>query len=213
MAGILKVDRVQSDSNLAINIAGSNVAFMDASALRLVGSGITANGSTIVSGGRVVAAAQPAGSVLQVVQTTKTDTWTSTASSWTNITGFTASITPTSTASRILVMASVVVGINSNYFCHIRLARNDSPILVGDVSGSRLQTQGMIYYYNQSNNSWTTWPGYVVDSPSTTSALTYSVQMQQIDGSTQYVNRLARDDNGSYEPRGASSLILMEIAG
>jgi len=31
MAGILKVDQLQSDSNLAFNVAGSNVAFMDAS--------------------------------------------------------------------------------------------------------------------------------------------------------------------------------------
>ena len=129
MAGIIKVDRVQSDSNLAFNIAGANVAFMDASALRLVGSGITANGTTIVSGGKVVTAAQPTGSVLQVVQATKTDTFTTTSSTWTNITGLTATITPTSTSSKILIMGSVPFGINASYFCDVRFARNGTVVL------------------------------------------------------------------------------------
>jgi hypothetical protein len=156
----------------------------------------------------------PTGSVLQVVQTTKTNTWTSTSSTWVNITDFTATITPTSSSSKVLVMASVAVGLNTNYFQHIRLARNGSAILVGDAAGSRIQTQGMVYMYNQlsPSNAQITWSGCVVDSPASTSALTYSVQMQQDSSQTMYVNRLQRDDNASYEPRSASSLILMEIA-
>jgi len=152
------------------------------------------------------------GAVLQVVQTIKTDTFSSSATSFTNITGLTATITPSSASNRILVMASVAVGLNSSYFLQIRLARGGSAILQGDSAGSRLRTQGQVYVYNQLNNSQLTWPGYVVDSPASTSALTYSVQMMQIDGATYYVNRLPRDDDASYEPRSASSLILMEIA-
>ena len=152
------------------------------------------------------------GAVLQVVQTVKTDTFSSSASSFTNITGLTATITPASASNKILVMASVAVGLNSTYFLQIRLARGGSAILQGDAAGSRIRTQGMVYVYNQLNNAQLTWPGYVVDSPASTSSLTYSVQMCQIDGSTHYVNRLPRDDDANYEPRSASSLILMEIA-
>ena len=153
-----------------------------------------------------------AGAILQVVQTVKTDTFSSSASSFTNITGLTATITPASASNKILVMASVVVALNSTYFLQIRLARGGSAILQGDAAGSRIRTQGMVYMYNQSNNAQLTWPGYVVDSPASTSSLTYSVQMMQLDGSTHYVNRLTRDDDANYEPRSASSLILMEIA-
>jgi len=153
-----------------------------------------------------------AGAILQVVQTVKTDTFSSSATSFTNITGLTATITPASASNKILVMASVVVALNSTYFLQIRLARGGSPILQGDAASSRLRTQGMVYMYNQSNNAQLTWPGYVVDSPASTSSLTYSVQMMQLDGSTHYVNRLTRDDDANYEPRSASSLILMEIA-
>lgn len=154
----------------------------------------------------------PSGSVIQVVQTVKTDTFSSSASSFTDITGLTATITPASASNKILVMASVVVALNSTYFLQIRLARGGSAILQGDAAGSRIRTQGMVYMYNQSNNAQLTWPGYVVDSPASTSSLTYSVQMMQLDGSTHYVNRLTRDDDANYEPRSASSLILMEIA-
>ena len=153
-----------------------------------------------------------AGAILQVVQTVKTDTFSSSASSFTNITGLTATITPASASNKILVMASVAVALNSSYFLQIRLARGGSAILQGDAAGSRIRTQGMVYVYNQLNNSQLTWPGYVVDSPASTSSLTYSVQMCQIDGSTHYVNRLPRDDDANYEPRSASSIILMEIA-
>ena len=152
------------------------------------------------------------GAVLQVVQTIKTDTFSSSATSFTNITGLTATITPASASNKILVMASVAVALNSGYFVHIRLARGGSAILQGDAAGSRIRTQGMIYMYNQDVNSQLTWPGCVVDSPASTSALTYSVQLMQPNGATHYVNRLTRDDDASYEPRSASSLILMEIA-
>ena len=216
MAGILKCDRIQSDSNLAFAIAGSNVAFMNATSLQMVGSNVSLAGTNVITNGRLVGSGMPVGAVMQTVQTIKTDTWTSTSATWADITGFTATITPISASSKILVMASVFVGINYSYFCHIRLARDGSAILQGDASGSRVRTQGMVYMYGQNaggGNSNITWPGYVVDSPASTSALTYSVQMQQTDGATQYVNRLLRDDNATYEPRGASSLILMEIAG
>lgn len=163
----------------------------------------------------VSASAMPTGSVIQTVSVAKTDTWTSTSSTWVNVTGLTATITPISASNKILVVASVAVGINPSYFQMIRLARNGSAILVGDVAGSRIQTQGMVYMYNQINpsNAQITWPGTVLDSPASTSALTYSIQMQQIDSATMYVNRLQRDDNASYEPRSASSITLMEIKG
>jgi hypothetical protein len=168
-----------------------------------------------VSGTVITTGSPQSQSVIQVVQTVKTDTWTSTSSTWVNITDFTATITPTSASSRILVMASVAIGLNPTYFQMIRLARGGSAILVGDASGSRIQTQGMVYMYNQlsPSNAQITWSGSVVDSPASTSPLTYSVQMQQDSSQTMYVNRLQRDDNASYEPRSASSLILMEIAG
>ena len=150
-----------------------------------------------------------------MVQTTKTDTFSSSSTSFVDITGLTATITPSSTSSRILVMASVVVGHTQNYFIMLRLAKGGSAILQGDAAGNRIRVGGMVYSYPalSSANEQTTWSSNVIDSPASTSTLTYSVQVMELNGSTHYINRLYRDDNASYEPRSASSLILMEIAG
>jgi len=48
MAGILKVDQVQSDSNLAFAIAGSNVAYMNSTGLQMTGSTLSLGGTTII---------------------------------------------------------------------------------------------------------------------------------------------------------------------
>lgn len=182
----------------------------------------TVNANTITSGTIPVAqipqlttAKLPANSILQVVQTVKTNTFTSSATSFTDITGLTATITPSSASSRILVMASVVIGHTQNYFVQIRLAKNGSAILQGDAASSRQRTLGMVYSYPALGpaNEQTTWSHQVVDSPASTSSLTYSVQTMQENGQTQYINRLQRDDDATYEPRSASSIILMEIAG
>jgi hypothetical protein len=69
MAGILKVDQVQSDSNLAFAIAGSNVAFMNATSLQMVGSNVSLAGTNVFTSGKLVTAAQPVGTVLQVINT------------------------------------------------------------------------------------------------------------------------------------------------
>ncbi len=53
---------------------------------------------------RIGDAGLPAGAVLQVVQTTKTDTFSTTSTSFTDITGMTVNITPSSTSNKVLVL-------------------------------------------------------------------------------------------------------------
>ena len=52
---------------------------------------------------RIGDAGLPAGSVLQVVQTVKTDTFATTSTSFVDITGVSVAITPSSTSSKILI--------------------------------------------------------------------------------------------------------------
>ena len=154
-----------------------------------------------------------AGAVLQVIQTVKTDTFSSSSPSFVNITGLTATITPSSSSNKILVMANVAVADASGYFIMLRLARGGSAILQGDAAGVRIRTGGMVYNNPGATNELHSWSQQVVDSPASTSSLTYSVQAMQLNSATHYINRVARDDNADYEPRSASSIILMEIAG
>ena len=214
MAGVIKVDRVQSDSNLAFNIAGANVAFMDASALRLVGSGITANGTTIVSGGKVVTAAQPTGAVLQVVQTVKTDTFSTSGGSWVDVTGFSVSITPSSSSSKILVSFSGYAASSSasagTYAILLRLVRDATTVFVGNARGSGQQAAAQIgssnYHYAQSL------AGTYLDSPATASAVTYKLQMFVESGGTGLIGG-SYITNAAYDASVPTQITVMEIAG
>ena len=106
MAGILKCDQVQSDSNLAFAIAGSNVAFMNATSLQMVGNNISLAGTNVISSGKLITAAQPVGSILQVVQT-QTGGTVSATNVGTATFFFQTSFVPLFTSSRFLVMANI----------------------------------------------------------------------------------------------------------
>jgi hypothetical protein len=154
-----------------------------------------------------------AGAVLQVVQTVKTDTFTTTSSSFTTITGLSASITPSSSSSRILVVMSVngsqQVGVNDAY---LGIFRDSTQIALGDASSSRIRSTGQLM---TSNAGWSTTVTFnFVDSPATTSSITYTVQTRTNGTSTSYINRGVTDSDGSIgSGRTPSSIILMEIAG
>ena len=106
MAGILKCDQVQSDSNLAFAIAGSNVAFMNATSLQMVGSNVSLAGTNVITNGKLVTAAQPVGSILQVVHT-NTGSTVSATNVGTATFFFQTSFVPLFTSSRFLIMANI----------------------------------------------------------------------------------------------------------
>jgi len=202
MAGILKCDQVQSDSNLSFNIAGSNVAFMNATSLQMAGSNISLGGTNVFTSGKLVTSAQPVGAVLQVVSTTKTDSFSSASASYVDITGLSVSITPTSSTSKILVLATVMVG-NAGGNAALNLVRNSTNI-AQSTSGTANETAAVDY---QASYKAITYPILYLDSPATTSATTYKIQLGG-ESPTRYINIRANDNYyGSI-----SSITVMEIA-
>ena len=152
------------------------------------------------------------GNVLQVVSTTKTDTFSSSSSSWTDITGLSVSITPSSTSSKVLVMYSIVTSVNTSQFPILRLVRGSTAIASGDsYASSQLGTT--VAWGGGQVNTITTQSTQYLDSPSTTSATTYKVQIIATASVAHYINRNQRDDGNYYEPRTVSSITVMEIAG
>lgn len=162
----------------------------------------------------------PAGSVLQVVSATKTDTWSQGQSdnsiSGTDVTGLIATITPTSATSKILVLVTLNLAsgasINTGNGVGFALYRAGTKIAAGDTAGSRssLASAGLIY----SVNELTPVSLNHLDSPATTSSISYSIRLWQGSGSTtnMYVNRSGSDADATYSPRSASSITVMEIA-
>ena len=161
--------------------------------------------------GSVPASAMPAGSVLQVLQTVKTDTFSTASASFVDLTGLSVSITPTSTASKILIMFSLPASSSSSSAWYCNLVRDGTNIVVGDAAGSRVQTT-VSSYISPTAQSFSMAFQYL-DAPSTTSAITYKLQLKAQSGFTAYVNRAATDTDNNLYQRTASSITVMEIAG
>lgn len=149
------------------------------------------------------------GKIGQVLQTAKTDTFTSTSTSFADITGLSVAITPTATSSKVLVFAHIVgcgeVGTNHGIF---RIVRDSTAIYAGDTAGSR--SSGFHSGIVSDTNSVEAGTGIFLDSPSTTSATTYKIQ-GITEGSTFFVNRSPNDGDSKGRGRLASSITVMEV--
>jgi hypothetical protein len=161
----------------------------------------------------------PAGSVLQVIQGIKTDTSSTTSSTYSDVTGLSVNITPSSTSSKILVMASVMVGETGGdgTAASVVIAR-DSTILINPSSpGSRFPSILNLESSISSSMQYMLIPASFtyLDSPSSTSSLTYKVQFKDVVNGVgvTYINRGGNDGDNNVIPRGVSTIIVMEIKG
>ena len=137
------------------------------------------------------------GSVLQVVSTTKTDTFSSaTTGSWLDITGLSVSITPTSVTSKIMIFGRVTGnGQATTTRMQMRLVRDSTAISVGDANGSRTQVSGNELFGNSADDLFGSTVFYL-DSPSTTVSTTYKLQVLNGNSAgTVYVNRTQTNSN------------------
>ena len=160
------------------------------------------------------------GSIIKVLQTVKTDTFSKNSSSWADITGMNQSITPISTSSKVFVMVDLKIGADhgdSDY--NFKIVRGSTDIYIGDADGSkRRSSMGTGSYGMPSNTADGQYRLEQVslmflDSTSTTSATTYKVQIINVGGRTNYINRNHHNGDTAATPRTASSITLMEIAG
>ena len=136
------------------------------------------------------------GKVLQVVSTVKGDVFSTTSTSFTDVTGLSVAITPSATSSKILILIDFkgTLGILSSVTAYMKLLRGSSDIYnLGEVGGS-------------TNNFMAYSGGIYLDSPSSTSAVTYKVQLRG-DGQTVGCNR----NQSSTQDRSDSSITVMEI--
>jgi hypothetical protein len=154
------------------------------------------------------------GKVAQVLQTIKTDTFTTSSNTFTDITGLSVSITPSSATSKIYVSFTVNGASDtdvSNSTGAIRLMRDSTAIAIGDAAGNRQRASGtnstrLITGQSIQMNSVVNF----LDSPATTSAVTYKMQALILGGAF-YLNRSDDDSDDSTLSRTVSTITVMEI--
>ena len=155
------------------------------------------------------------GKILQVVQTEKTDTFSCNSDSFTDLTGLSVTITPTSTSSKILFTATLCFGMSADGYGSGRLVRDSTPLGVAAADGNRTVCGFAMQMNLNANNKLYTLTYQYLDSPNTTSATTYKLQARTYTGDSRYftINRTGSDSNLDYNHRGESRVIAMEVAG
>ena len=154
------------------------------------------------------------GGIIQVVSTTKTDTFVTTSTSFVDITGLSVTITPKFSTSKILVTYHTNAAMEDvGYVGALRLMRDSTPIFVGDSSGSRTQASNYVKNLSGSSTDVQDYSGQHLDSPSTTSSVTYKLQGLTLDSGRQLnINKSYSDSNAASQARTASSITVMEIS-
>jgi hypothetical protein len=141
------------------------------------------------------------GNVLQVVQTVKTDRFSASVAANTTVVvpGFEVTITPRSTSSKVLITYSISTGAANDSYQTTKLQRDEVDLIVGD-SGLP----------NQSTTAGTPTTFTFLDSPNTSSAVTYRVVILN-----SFTSALTMDVNsaGGTRATAVSTITAMEIAG
>ena len=165
----------------------------------------------------------PAGHILQVLSTVKTDTQsyhnTSSAVAWQDITGLSRTITPASTSNKILINFNITYGSNT-YAAFFKIQRKigsgsyaDLTGVMGDASGNRTRMTAGTSGGTAENEELTTGSMMYLDSPNTTSEVTYKMLYSSRHNDYMYINRTHVNTNADYAGLGASTITCMEVAG
>ena len=156
-----------------------------------------------LASGAITSSVLPTGTPLQVVSVHKSDTFSYYGTTFLDVTGLSLSITPSSTSSKILVTGQILLG-SSTGFTYIRLVRDSTAINIGDAASNRPRITAQFPYDSAEGQYGVVGtPIMYLDSPSTTSATTYTLEFLKYDGDTFY---------GFGSAKG-TSITLMEVAG
>ena len=157
------------------------------------------------------------GGIIQVKQTLKTDSFHTTSQSYTDITGMTISITPKFNTSKILLQCNIQFGGALNLYAPVRLLRDSTHIGQSTVySGGQTNAtfslnlgdgSGTANHYKIFSTVY-----QILDSPSTTSEVTYKLQVSSWVGRNFYINRSEQDSGAAWTHGASSSMTAMEVS-
>ena len=183
--------------------------------ITLNGSGTIAGISTGgISNTKAVAdAAMPAGAILQVVQTFKKDTFSTSNNDFTEITGLNASITKNIASSKILIIVDIGYGRSGRDSTEFVLYEDSSELTDANSTGASSDNVFMVDYNHLTDTTSETYSWYnvskkvLIDGQNDTNSHTYKVYGHS-NAVTLYINRRA------YSPSefSTSAITLMEIA-
>ena len=159
------------------------------------------------------------GKVLQVQTVQKNDTFSTSSTSDTTVTGLQLNITPSLTTSKILITINLTAcmghytdsdGTQSHN--RVNIFRGSTNLVDDQITGQGNRTGCLSQHGFRKAGHIEALVYHIIDSPSTTSQLTYYVKVKAR-SSTIFVNKHSDDPTNNYSttPRGVSTLTCMEI--
>jgi hypothetical protein len=168
----------------------------------------SAVGTAVAAG---LTAAGNAGIGSNVVQAVKLDTFSTTSTSYVDVTDLAVTITPSSDTVKILLLAHVATGNSSAVFAGtiVQIVGGNAGTFIGNASASLPRGAMGVVTSNEAHATRNQHENAIIylDSPATAAAVTYKVQIRTGGGGTSYVNRQGDDLS-----RVASSLVAIEVA-
>ena len=159
------------------------------------------------------------GKLVQVVSTTKTDvvSYSNATETYWNYTDFKVTLTPTSASNKILIMAVVMVGVDSQQSMYGQLRKNGSIITGANADAGSGASQGRsTVHHSYSTSSEAPLPVIInyLDTAGDTNERYYNLALSHTSGSTRtmYLNRGSSDSNNYYMGRSTSTITAIEIA-
>ena len=187
-----------------IDLGVSSAKWQNVHAVRYYGDGSNLTG---ISGGKI----------LQVVSTTRTDTFSESGINECEHSGaaISVTITPSSSSSKILITASLSIGLNTDNDISFAFFKGGSILsgAIGDTASNRLRTGFAGKCEATSHVEGIS--GTFLDSPNTTSALTYDCRLSHGHNGgnrTMYLNRSHSDTDADQDSRYVSTITVMEVA-
>ena len=148
------------------------------------------NASAAIAGTKLV---MPTGTVLQVVEGQQGANFATSSTSMVDM-GLSVSITPSSTSSKIQVFVNL---------CGVGISASDGAVSLKLLRAST-GIQEITNFNYQQTNQYENYNMMKLDAPSTTSAITYKMQMKNRVASSVFINAYDSDD---------CTITVMEIAG
>ena len=211
----LSVDAITAktaNTNLTLTGSGTGKVVLGDGSLVLPDADGTA-GQFLQTNGSGTLSFAGGGKIGQVIQAVKTDTFSVTGTTYATVTGLTVDITPSSTSSKMLIIGHITLG-TSDFMTYAQLLRDSTVLFIGDAASNRPRvTLALPYASTSPTYTIVAQPICYLDSPSTTSQVTYGVQIASYQAAKiAYVNKTHADrDTAAYEPRAASSFTVMEV--
>ena len=172
---------------------------------KIVGS----NTESIVDFSSITSLKMPAGSVIQVQSTTKTDTFSANSAQIQAVTGLSVAITPKFSTSKVFITADVNGSVDNAARGYVALYKDGSALVQGDAAGSRVRASTQLA--GADNGEALSCTVSFLDSPATTSSVSYQIYLVGEGSSTQvHVNRSHSDGDAAGRGRFASTITAME---